>query len=386
MKKLTCFLLTLLALLTLASPLAAAAESGFADVPTGAWFSEAVDWAVDAQITQGTGADTFTPDEGCTRAQIVTFLYRAAGEAENPAPASSAFSDVAPEAYYAGPIAWAVAKGVTVGTGETTFSPNDTCTRAQIVTFLFRAAGSPAASAYDGSFSDVAASAYYAQAVQWAVAQGITKGTGEGQFSPDKTCTRAEAVTFLMRCAQAAPTQPTEPVQPTQPTQPTEPARKHVLVVYFSATGNTRPLAQTVAALLDADLYEITAALPYTAADLAYYTNGRADKEQADPACRPAIGSPDVDLTQYDTIVIGHPIWHGQAPRIICTFLEHYDFAGKTLTTFCTSHSSPLGTSAETLKGLLGEDVTWLPSRRFAAGTGEEPLAAWLTEIGLLAK
>ncbi len=374
MKNLTCFLLTLLLLVSLATPVALAAESGFADVPTGAWFAEAVDWAVNAQITQGTGADTFSPDEGCTRAQIVTFLYRASGEAEPPAPASSAFSDVAPEAYYAGPIAWAVAKGVTVGTGETTFSPNDTCTRAQIVTFLFRAAGSPAASAYDGSFSDVAASAYYAQAVQWAVAQGITKGTGEGQFSPDKTCTLAEAVTFLMRCAQAAPTQPTEPT------------RKHVLVVYFSATGNTRPLAQTVAALLDADLYEITAALPYTAADLAYYTNGRADKEQADPACRPAIGSPDVDLTQYDTIVIGHPIWHGQALRIICTFLEHYDFAGKTLTTFCTSHSSPLGTSAETLKGLLGEDVTWLPSRRFAAGTGEGPLAAWLTEIGLLAK
>ena len=107
MKKLTCFLLTLLLLVSLATPVALAAGSRFSDVPAGAWFAEAVDWAVDAQITQGTGADTFSPDEGCTRAQIVTFLYRAAGEAENPAPASSAFSDVAPAAYYAGPIAWA---------------------------------------------------------------------------------------------------------------------------------------------------------------------------------------------------------------------------------------------------------------------------------------
>ena len=152
----------------------------------------------------------------------------------------------------------------------------------------------------------------------------------------------------------------------------------------FSATGNTAPLAETVAELLGADLYVITPAQPYTEADLAYYTGGRCDQEQADPDCRPAIDGRVEDMARYDVVVIAHPIWHGQAPRIISTFLESYDFSGKTLTTFCTSMSSPLGSSAENLHKLVPEDVTWLESRRFPAGASREDLAAWLTEIGLL--
>ena len=120
-----------------------------------------------------------------------------------------------------------------------------------------------------------------------------------------------------------------------------------ILVAYFSRTGHTEPLAKYAAEILGADLYEITAAVPYTDEDIAYYTDCRADREQKDETARPEISGSVEDMSQYSTVLIAHPIWHGQAPRIISTFLESYDFSGKTLTSFCTSASSPLGTSAE---------------------------------------
>ena len=159
-------------------------------------------------------------------------------------------------------------------------------------------------------------------------------------------------------------------------------AGTHTLVAYFSATGNTRPLAEYAAAYLGADLYEIVPEIPYTEDDLKYYTDCRADREQNDPDARPAIGVALPDMSQYDTVVIGHPIWHGQAPKIIYTFLESFDPSGKQLVTFCTSGSSGLGSSAENLKKLK-PDATWLESRRFPIGTQKEPVETWLAEIGL---
>ena len=155
------------------------------------------------------------------------------------------------------------------------------------------------------------------------------------------------------------------------------------LVAYFSATGHTAPIAEYAADILGADLYEIKAEDPYTEADLAYYTGGRCDQEQDDPDVRPAISGEVEHMEQYDTVLIGHPIWHGQAPRIISTFLESYDFSGKTLTTFCTSASSGLGSSASNLYGLVPENVTWLESRRFPIGAEKDEVAGWLAEIGL---
>ena len=157
-----------------------------------------------------------------------------------------------------------------------------------------------------------------------------------------------------------------------------------ILVACFSATGNTAPLAETVAELLDADLYMIVPEEPYTEKDLAYYTGARCDQEQSDPNCRPTISGQVEDMAQYETVIIAHPIWHGQAPRIISTFLESYDFSGKTLTTFCTSQSSPLGSSAKNLYGLVPQNVRWLESRRFPVGASREELEEWLSEIGLL--
>lgn len=169
----------------------------FTDVPAGAYYEEAVGWAVEKGITKGTSDSTFTPDGVCTRAQAVTFLWRAAG---SPAAKASSlpFADVKAGSYYDDAVRWAVENGVTVGTSATTFSPNATCSRAQIVTFLWRAQKSPAAGSAN-PFDDVANNAYYADAVQWAVQKDITKGTGATAFSPDANCIRAQIVTFLYR-------------------------------------------------------------------------------------------------------------------------------------------------------------------------------------------
>lgn len=180
-------------------------------------------------------------------------------------------------------------------------------------------------------------------------------------------------------------TDATEP--PTSTAEPSTDTEKntgsHILVVYFSATGHTAPIAEYAAEILGADLYEIKAKQPYTEADLAYYTDGRCDREQADPSVRPEIDGAVDNMDQYDTILIGHPIWHRQAPRIISTFLESYDFSNKTLVTFCTSSSSGLGSSASNLYGLVPSSAKWLESRRFAVGSSKEEVAAWLSEIGL---
>ena len=173
-----------------------APEQIFADVPVDAYCYEAVKWAASEGITGGIGNNLFAPGLPCTRGQIVTFLWRAAG---SPAPKSmSSFADVAEDAYYAKAVAWAVENGITGGTGDGKFSPDATCTRAQAVTFLYRASGSPAVSG-SAAFSDVAADAYYASAVKWAEKNGITGGIGGGLFGSGNNCTRGQIVTFLYR-------------------------------------------------------------------------------------------------------------------------------------------------------------------------------------------
>ena len=172
-------------------------STGFVDVPANAYYADAVKWAVEKGITTGTSATTFSPEASCTRAQMVTFLWRAAG---SPAPkaTTTAFTDLDKSAYYYDAVLWAVEQGITTGTSATTFSPNATVTRGQTVTFLYRFAGQPAVSG-SSSFTDVNSSDYYAAAVQWAKEQGITSGTSDTTFSPTNDCTRGQIVTFLYR-------------------------------------------------------------------------------------------------------------------------------------------------------------------------------------------
>ena len=170
----------------------------FVDVATGSYYEDAVDWAVENGITKGTDDTHFSPDGICTRAQAVTFLWRAAGSPE-PETRAMPFNDVPVGSYYYDAVLWAVENGITKGTSDTTFSPNMTCTRAQIVAFLWRSEKSPAAGTAN-PFADVKSTAYYADAVLWAVKENITKGTTSTTFSPNADCTRAQIVTFLWRC------------------------------------------------------------------------------------------------------------------------------------------------------------------------------------------
>lgn len=173
----------------------------FTDVAEGAYYADAVAWAIQNKVTSGVSATTFAPNASCTRGQMVTFLWKAAGSPE-PKSLTTAFTDVKSGAYYEKAVAWAVENKVTTGTSATTFSPDATVTRGQSVTFLWKANNSPAAEG-TSAFTDVAASAYYASAVNWAVEKGVTSGMSATTFAPNSNCTRAQIVTFLYRAASA---------------------------------------------------------------------------------------------------------------------------------------------------------------------------------------
>lgn len=161
-------------------------------------------------------------------------------------------------------------------------------------------------------------------------------------------------------------------------------SKSKILVASFSATGHTKPLAEYASKCLNADFYEIVPEEPYTVDDLDYNnSNSRTSKEQNDEAARPKIKGSVSNMEEYDTVIISHPIWWGQAPKIIYTFLESYDFSGKTITTMCTSASSPLGSSAENLKKITSQSVKWLESKRFSIDASEESIIEWLDKIGL---
>ena len=174
----------------------------FDDVDPGAYYAEAVDWAVEKGITAGTGATTFSPEDGCTRGQVVTFLWRTEGEPE-PAGSANPFRDVKPGDYFYKAVLWAVEKGITKGTSKTAFSPDDVCTIGQIVTFLHRWKGEPKPAGSVNPFRDVKTADYYFEPVLWAVEKGVTTGTDKTHFSPGDDCTRGQIVTFLKRSADA---------------------------------------------------------------------------------------------------------------------------------------------------------------------------------------
>ena len=170
----------------------------FTDVGEKDYFYAPVLWAVGEKITTGMSATTFAPEAPCTRGQIVTFLWRAYGSPE-PVTTENPFADVSPKAYYYKAVLWAVEQGITTGMSETSFAPDATCTRGQVATFLWRTQGKPEAATTENPFFDVSPKAYYYSAVLWAVEQGITQGTGKGNFSPEDDCTRGQIVTFLYR-------------------------------------------------------------------------------------------------------------------------------------------------------------------------------------------
>jgi len=159
---------------------------------------------------------------------------------------------------------------------------------------------------------------------------------------------------------------------------------KNILIAYFSCTGNTRSLAEQIAHVSKADLYEIKPKVPYSSGDLNWRDNSsRANKENNDSSSRPVISGNVENMEKYNIIFLGYPIWWGQAPKIIYTFLESYDFSGKTIVPFCTSGSSPIGTSASNLQKFCSNNTTWLSGSRFAGNTSRSAVVTWIKGLGL---
>ena len=198
LKRLTALILAAITVFIGTVPVASAADSTFTDIAPDAYYYDPVLWAVENSITAGTSTTTFSPDATCTRGQVVTFLWRSNGSPE-PKAASCPFKDVISGAYYEKAVLWAVENNVTAGTSATSFSPDASCTRGHVVTFLHRAQGKPAISSSSCPFKDVETGAYYYDAVLWAVENNVTAGTSATTFSPDTTCTRGQIVTFLYR-------------------------------------------------------------------------------------------------------------------------------------------------------------------------------------------
>lgn len=345
------------------------------------------------------------------------------------AQAAPAFADVSADAPYAMAVAWCAEKGLMNGVEDgTNFDPNGSMTRSMLATILYRQAGEPEVNGTP-DFTDAKSGLWYSNAVTWAAEKELLRGYGNGLFGVDDPvsremlqvviarqngedpawtgseelsvdATRAEAAVALyetFREPEPTPTRrpsgggssrpsgggssrpvptPTPTPTPTPEPIPT-PETGKVLVAYFSATGNTRPVAEKVAEFTGGDLFEIVPAQPYTSADLNYNTDCRANAEQNDPDARPAIQNAVEDMGQYDAVLIGYPIWWGKAPKIIHTFLESYDLSGKTVATFCTSGGS--GHEDATIRG-YEPDANWLEGRRFS---GTSQVESWVNGLDL---
>ena len=305
----------------------------------------------------------------------------------------TAFTDVSAGAWYAEAVEYCRQNNLMNGVSDTAFAPEETLTRAMLVTILWRQAEKPVVN-YLMQFSDVPEGQWYSEAIRWAASEKLVGGYGDGRFGANdpvtqeqldlifqrytdqpvtdgipgfdggsKSATRAQAAAAVMNYAKLPQTGTTG---------------GKVLVAYFSATGNTRPVAEKAVELTGGDLFEIVPAQPYTAADLNYNADCRANAEQNDPDARPAIANTVENMEQYDAVLIGYPIWWGRAPKIIHTFLETYDLSGKTIAAFCTSGSSPHEDA--TLRG-YEPNATWLEGRRFDRTSQVED---WVNGLDLL--
>ena len=355
------------AMLTTTLPMALAAGGIFSDVPENAWYADAVSYVQDKGIMTGTSDTTFTPQGTMTRAMLVTVLYRLAG---TPAVSGgTSFSDVAANAYYANAVAWASSNGIVNGYSSARFAPNDAVSRAQIATILWRYAGSPAATAGQDFSDESSIPTYAASAVDWARANGVVSGKDGNRFDPQAGATRAEVAAIFHRYL----------TKDQNDSQPDSGKTGKVLVAYFSASGNTERVAKTIADALNADLFAITPVTPYTSDDLNWTVEGsRVNREHDNEALR------DIALTQttpanwgeYDTVLIGYPIWWGIAAWPVNNFVKNNDFTGKTVIPFATSASSGMGQSGVLLQQ-MANGGTWQSGQRFSGGASDSAVRSW---------
>ena len=373
MKRLSLFLLVAALLVTMI-PSAFAANS-FTDVRSTDWFSDAVSYVQERGLMSGTSATHFSQNEPTTRAMLVTILYRAAGQPETTG--QSSFADVLARDYFSDAVAWASENNIVTGYSRTRFGSNDPVSREQIATLLWRYAGSPSAGSAQNFADRNQISDYAADAVNWARANGIVNGRPGNRFDPKANATRAEVATILRNFL-------SQQSNPDTPETPTTTSSK-TLVVYFSASGSTKAVAETIADELDADIFELVPTQPYSSDDLNWTVSGsRVNREHDDESLR------DIALTQttpanwddYDTVLIGYPIWWGIAAWPVNNFVKDNDFTGKTVIPFCTSSSSGLGQSGDLLEN-MANGGTWQSGQRFSSGASSSTVREWAAGLGL---
>ena len=354
---------------------AAVEDTGFSDVAADAWYADAVTYVRDNGLMSGTSDTTFTPGGTMTRGMLVTTLYRMAGSPslENE-DLGYPFADVPGDAWYADGVYWARLAGVVGGYSEDQFGPDDPVTREQIAAILWRYAGSPAAESGTDFADEGSISAYAAQAVDWARANGIVNGVEDNRFLPQSSATRAQVATILRNYLTME-----------EAGEPEAPAGSRVLVAYFSATGNTEAVAGYIAQATGGDLFEITPADPYTSDDLNWTDeNSRVVYEYENPDERDtelAADTPD-GWDDYDVVFLGYPIWWYDAAWPVDGFVEANDFTGKTVIPFCTSSSSGLGESGSRLAE-LADAGDWLEGQRFPSSASQADVEAWVDGLGL---
>ena len=382
MKRTISILLMLLMLLMLVMPACGENESDYADVPADAWYAEAVTALREKGVMDGVGGNRFDPEGVFTRAQLATVLYRLAGK---PAvQGEDGFSDTLPGAWYADAVLWASQNGIVNGYGSGLFGTDDPTTQEQLAVMLWRSAGSYVlGSEYaDPDGVENAADAWAFDAVRWARVDGLL--TDAVPFEPTRPAARAQVADMVYRYLQLL--ERFSDVDAVSGATPQADQGCKVLVAYFSCTGTTERIAGYIAGSLAAATYRILPAEPYTDADLNYGDNeSRTTREQNDPDARPAISGSVEGMDAYDVIFLGYPIWWGQAPKILYTFVESYDLSGKTIVPFCTSGSSGIGSSAENLSR-SAPDAVWLEGRRFGGSTAEETVTDWVSGLDLKGK
>ena len=372
LKKLAALLLTAALALSLSvTAFAAVDDTGFSDVNANAWYAEAVMYCREHGLMAGVSDTTFAPESSLTRAMLAAVLYRAAG---SPAvTGTDSFTDTREGSWYSDSVLWASQQGLVAGYGNGLFGTDDPVTREQMTAIFWRYAGSPSVNGTAHVADEAAIASYAVPAVAWAGTTGIVANLSGNTFAPKENATRAQVAAALMSFTRSTQTTPNE--------TPNNGAK--VLVAYFSATNTTKPLAEYIADGLNADIYEIVPETPYTSADLNYgNSSSRTSVEMNDPNARPAIAGSVSNMDQYDIVFIGYPIWWGEAPRVVSTFFESYNFNGKTIVPFCTSGSSGIGSSARNLHSLTN-GANWLEGRRFSGGTSRNTMIDWVNSLDL---
>lgn len=375
MKNLNKLCALLLALVMVLSPgstaFAAVEDTGYSDVAADAWYAEAVIYCTENELMNGVSETTFAPLDSLTRAMLATVLYRAAGSPQvtDPPP----FTDAAPDMWYSDAISWAAQAEVIVGYGNNIFGVGDPVTREQVATIFWRQAGSPSVERGVDYADAETVSAYAADAVAWAQEYEIMPDTEASTFAPQNDALRAEIASVLM--AYAAYIAPEN--------EASNNSGNKVLIAYFTRTGNTQVIVQQIEGMLDADTFRIVPTHTYPEDYTA--TTEQASQELEDNF-RPQLTETVENMDEYDTIIIGYPIWWGTMPMAFYTFLESYDFSDKTVIPFSTHEGSGLGSSVNDIKETV-PDATVLDGiaiRGENVSSAQSNVETWLRGHGII--